>query len=172
MILDKQTVKFAALICGGYGMSLSDIGFQAVTSGGETLAGSIRQERRTRRTGQAILKKKVITYFNFLLPTELKFHLIDYDDEMNVAKARARLASATASAQWIKDGVFGPGEMRRQALADGLVTIAVPEDLPEDEKKLAQEVLQNQNGNNPAERPNQLGRPVAVSEGGQGEETA
>lgn len=172
MILDKQTVKYAALICAGYGMSLSDIGFQAVTSGGETLAGSIRQERRTRKSGIAILKKKIVAYFNFLLPKELRFHLIDYDDELNVAKGRARLASATAAAQLIKDGVFGPGEMRRQMIADGLITISVPENLPDDEKEAREELMQSQNGNNPAERPNQLGRPVPVSAGGQGEETA
>ena len=181
LILDKQTTKYASIICAGYGMSLSDIGVQATTSGGETLAGSIRQERKTRRSGQAMLKKKLEAYFNYIIDpniseSKVKFTWIDYDDEVNVARGRARLASATAGAQWIKDGVFTPDELRQQAVADGLITVSVPEKIPEDEipdwvKNQGQGFgsNNNNNGSDPAERPNEMGRPVPVSAGGQGE---
>ena len=58
-MFDRVTVKYAAIVAAGYGISLSDIGIQVTASGGETLAGSIRQERRTRKTGFARFKKKM-----------------------------------------------------------------------------------------------------------------
>ena len=54
---------------------------------------------------------------------------IDYDDERNVSKGRARLASAQAANIWGTNKSFLPSEMRRQALADGLVSIDVPEEI-------------------------------------------
>jgi hypothetical protein len=104
------------------------------------------------------------TFFNFMLPDTLKYKLIDQDDEASVALGRARLANATASAQYIEQKIFTPGEMRRQAISDGLVTISVPEDVPEDEFP--------EPDINPSpvdERPGSLGKPVAPSQGGHGE---
>lgn len=160
---DRAVMQYATICAAGYGLSLSDIGFQAVASGGETLAGSIRQERRVKKSGQALVKSKFKLFRDKILPPELEFIFIDKDDEQSVAMGRARLADATAAAQYIQQKIFTPSEMRLQALQDGLITVSVPEEVPLDDKS-SSPVL----GNSP-ERPSMLGRPVAVTAGGQGE---
>jgi hypothetical protein len=155
-------MQYAALCAAGYGLSLSDIGFQAVTSGGETLAGSIRQERRVKKSGQAIIKRKFITFRNKILPEYLIFKFIDSDEEQSVEAGRAALAYSTAAAQFIDKRIFTPEEMRLQAIANGIVTISVPEKIPDES-----EFPPVSTGS--PERPSMLGRPIAVTSGGQGE---
>jgi len=165
MMFDKATMKYAAILAAGYGLSLSDIGIQAVTSGGETLAGSIRQERRTRKTGVGIVKKKFKYFFDRILPAELSFNFIDLDDEVSVAIGRSRLANATAWGMLIDKRIFTPEEARQQTIADGLVSISVPEEVPADSEFPEPQAPFGQS----PERPSMLGRPVAPSAGGQGE---
>ncbi|MCK4830279.1 hypothetical protein KA005_81930, partial [bacterium] len=64
LMFDRITAKYASIVAAGYGLSLSDIGIQATTSGGDTLAGSIRDERKTRKTGFARFKRKMVSFFN------------------------------------------------------------------------------------------------------------
>lgn len=160
ILFNNTVTRYAAFVCAGYGISLSDIGLQAVSAGGETLAGTIRQERRARRTGLALLKKKQTLFFNRMLPPYLRFQFIDLDDELSVALGRARLANATAWAQLISDGVFSPSEARQQTMADGLTSISIPEEPPEDAVPSYERI---------SERPSMLGRPVAPTAGGEGE---
>ena len=162
LMYDRITMKYAAFAVAGYGMSLSDIGLQAVSSGGETLAGAIRQERRTRKTGLSKIKKKMKSFFDRLLPPGLEFRIIDLDDEVSVTVSRARLANATAATQFVSNKMFTPSEMRQQTIQDGLITISVPEEIPSDAEFPDEPTEQN-------ERPSLLGRPVAPSEGGHGE---
>ncbi|MHA2191062.1 MAG: hypothetical protein ACXAAP_12575 [Candidatus Thorarchaeota archaeon] len=160
---DSTYSKYVTLVCSLYGLSPSDIGFPSVGGGGgQTLAGSIRDERRTKRSGIARLKKITGYWFNRMLPKSLKFVWIDLDDEVSVALGRARLANATAASQYIENRIFTPKEMRLQAIADGLMTISMPEDVPEDEFDLVESL-------NAQERPGMLGAPVNPSQGGQGE---
>jgi len=166
MMFDKITARYASIVAAGYGLSLSDIGIQTTTSGGDTLAGSIRDERKSRRTGFARFKKKMISFFNFILPETLYFKIIDQDDELSVALGRARLAMATAAAQLIDKRIFTPQEMRLQMMADGMISISIPEEIPEDE--FPDELTFGDNGGSP-ERPSTLGKPVAPSQGGHGE---
>jgi len=165
LMFDKATLKYTAIATAGYGMSVSDIGFPTLGSGGETLAGTIRQERRTRRTGYGILKKKIKYFFDRILPVYLEFKFIDLDDELSVALGRARLASATAWNLLIDKGVFLKNEVRQQMIADGLVTVSVPDSIEGGDEIPDQ----NPNGNRPNERPDMLGRQVAPSQGGQGD---
>jgi hypothetical protein len=161
IMFDRITMKYAAIVCAAYGMTIGDIGLSSAT--GETLAGSIRQERRTKKTGFARLKKKLKFYFDQILPATLEFMWIDYDDELNVALGRARLANATAFGQWIDKKVFTPQETRQQAIQDGLITISVPEDYPEED---APDDL----GTGSPERPGALGSTnIPASQGGEGE---
>ena len=164
LMFDRITAKYASIVAAGYGLSLSDIGIQATTSGGDTLAGSIRDERKTRKTGFARFKRKMISFFNFMLPKHLEFKIIDMDDELSVAVGRARLANATAAAQYIDRGIFTPQEMRLQAIADGLVTVSIPEKIPVSD--MPQPMI---GGNGSSERPSMLGKPIAPSQGGHGE---
>jgi hypothetical protein len=164
MLYDRVTAKYASIVAAGYGLSLSDIGIQTTTSGGDTLAGSIRDERKSRRSGFSRFRRKLIAFFNFMLPDNLYFKIIDQDDELSVAMGRARLANATAAAQYIEQRIFTPEEMRRVAIADGLITIPVPEKVPEDE------FPEPEMGMSPSdERPGLLGKPQTPSQGGHGE---
>jgi hypothetical protein len=169
IMYDRITLKYAAIVAAGYGMSLSDAGIAGTSNGGETLAGSIRDERKTRKNGVGKAKQKLTYFWNRILPDYLQFNFIDYDDEANVAKARARLANATAGGQLIDKLVFSPNEIRRQMIADGAFTISLPEDYPEDEKPEPVTTGNPTNGSTP-ERPGALGEvPQPVSTGGQGE---
>ena len=161
IMFDRITLKYAAIVASAYGMSLSDIGLQTTSASGETLAGSIRQERRTKRAGLARAKKKLKYFFESFLPDTLQFNFIDLDEEISVAKARAMLADSTAWKQYVETGMFSRKEARLSTLQTGLVPISLPEEPPADAEP-------TQNGN-ASERPGLLGQPQPASTGGQGE---
>lgn len=179
IMYDRITLKYAAIVAASYGMGLSDIGIQSTTTGGETLAGSIRQERKTRRTGYNRMKKKLKRYIETILPDNLQFDWIDYDDELNLAVARARLANATAASLYAKEGIFARQELRSQTIADGLITVSVTENIPPGTEPDAVEVAQTQGQASPpninprnggkVKNPELLSKPVAVSGGGHGD---
>ena len=157
--------QYVTLTCAGYGISPTDIGFPSKGGGGgETMSGAIRDDRRTKKTGIARTKLGLQYWFNRMLPKTLKFTWIDLDDEVSVALGRARLANATAFSQYINLRMISPKEARLQTIADGLITIPVPEDVPEDEFKVLEDAQQNAN-----ERPGMLGSPINPSQGGKGE---
>lgn len=163
LMFDKATAKYVTLTTAAYGMSPSDIGIGSVSSGGETLAGSIRQERKTRQTGRAVAKKKVNLYFNRLLPDNLNFKFIDMDDELTVAIGRGRLATATAMKIFLESKVIVPNEARKQLISDGLFTIPMKETIEGGDKPLEIEKPFGGTG------AGQLGKPIAPSQGGYGE---
>jgi hypothetical protein len=166
LMFDRVTLKYAAMVCSGYGLTLSDIGFSSSTSGGDTLAGSIRQERTSKKQGFSKAKQRTQAWFNRLIDptqTRIKFEWVDLDDEFAIAQGRARLANATAMQQMVDGGIISPQESRLQLIADRTFTISMPEKLPPDaQKKL--DIL----GKSP-ERPGMLGAPVSPSQGGHGE---
>jgi len=163
IMFDRITMKYAAFVATAYGMSLSDIGLQATSTSGETLAGSIRQERKTRKTGFARMKAKLRAFFNQILPDTLQFNFIDYDDELSVALGRARLASAQAFKTWQDSGNLSPQEIRSQIIEDGLVSISLPDELPLDAKPASSGKI----GGNA--EPEMLGNVQPPSSGGEGE---
>jgi hypothetical protein len=168
IMFNQITSKYAALVAAAYGMSLSDIGLQTTSASGETLAGSIRQERRTRRSGLARIKSKSKAFFDQILPSSLEFIWIDYDEEVNVALGRARLASSQALKTWQDGGNLSPQEVRSQIIADGLVSISLPDELPPDAKPLMPAVpFGNKVGGNT--EPEMIGNPVPPSAGGEGD---
>lgn len=164
IMYDKITLKYASIMVAGYGLGLSDVGIQA-SSGGETLAGSIRQHRQTHTQGFAKIKKKMKYFWDSILPDNLQFDFIDYDDEANVSKSRARLANATAFGAFIDKGIFSPDELRAQSLADGIVTISVKERLSDAERAK----FMPKNNTNTPERPGAIGTKEPASMGGTGE---
>ena len=167
LMFNESYYQYVVLVCSAYGLTPTDIGFSSKGGGGgETLAGSIRDERRTRRSGVARTKNSLKYFFDRMLPKTLEFKWIDVDDEVSVSQSRARLAGATAYAQLIDSRVLSPKESRMQMIADGLITIAIPEDPPEEDFP---DELEPQ-GN--SERPGMLGRPIQPTEGGHGEISA
>jgi hypothetical protein len=130
-MFDNITMKYAAIVASAYGMTLNDIGLSSTGAGG-TLAGTIRSDIKYNKTGFARAKSKIKHFFNQILPESLEFTFIDYDYEMNVAMGRARLASSTAFQTFATMKAFSPQEIRNQAIADGLFTITIPDELPPD----------------------------------------
>lgn len=170
ILYDSTTIKYAAILCAGYGLTLSDIGFPTSSNGGETLAGTIRMERISASSGKSTAKKKTKAYFDRILPDSLKFEWIDYDDERLVSKGRARLASAQAGQTWVNMRAFKPSEIRQQAMADGLFSVSLPEIIsPDDPEFQALQEAQSPFGNAAGSKTKTLGSPVPASSGGQGE---
>jgi len=161
IMYDKITLKYASIVTSGYGLALSDIG---LSGGEETLAGSIRQDRQTHNTGFAKLKKKMKYFWDSILPDNLQFDFIDYDDEKNMSTARARLANATAFGQFVDKGIFSPDELRAQSLVDGTITISVKEKLTDAER--AKFMPKDKAA---PERPGAIGTKEPASKGGMGE---
>lgn len=171
IMFDKITLKYAALVCAAYGMSLSDIGLQTTSASGETLAGSIRQERRTKRTGFARLKMKLKAFFDNILPKSIEFNFIDYDDELNVAMGKARLASITALSMSQAKGQLSAQEVRSQLIADGLINIPIPEEIPPDAEQLqlTQNEFERDKVKESNKEPELIPDKQAPSAGGEGE---
>lgn len=176
IMFDNITMKYAAIVAAAYGLTLGDIGLHG--GSGETLAGSIRSERKTKRTGIARIKAKLKYFFDQILPPTLQFHFIDYDDELNVAMGRARLASATSFRTFADLGIFSPKELRRQAIADGLVSVTLPDEPPPQEEFALPQQTTSQKEKEGMKKPKiqpatgKVGNPVPPSSGGEGEFTA
>jgi hypothetical protein len=162
-MFDKAILRYGAILTAGYGMTLSDIGYPSSTSGGDTLAGTIRNERTSRRSGKGTVRAKLRAFFNKMLPKHLKYIYVDLDDETSVAMGRARLASATAIGLMVDKMMLTPEEGRQQMIADGLINISIPEKIP---AELKNRPLPGAPSN---ERPGLLGKPIAPSQGGYGE---
>lgn len=167
IMYDRITLKYASLVCAGYGMNLGDIGVQSASSSGETLAGSIRGEQKTGRTGKARVKAKLKHFVESFLPKELQFSWIDTDGEKASMLGRARLANATALNQLRDSEAISPEEIRLQMLQDGLLDSSLPEKPPKEAKKELPQIQPF--GKKPPERPGQVGSPQPPSLGGDGE---
>jgi hypothetical protein len=168
IMFDSITAKYAALVCGAYGVSLGDIGLESGggKGGGSSLAGAIRQERRTRRTGFARVKSKTKYFLEQFLPDSLAFEFTDLDDELTVSLGRARLGSATAFNLLKQAGIFNAQEIRSQMIQDGIVSISIPEELPPDAKPA---LPAGSGAGKPPERPGVMGYPQPATGGGMGE---
>ena len=173
IMYDNITARYVTILCAGYGLTPSDIGMGGSSNGGETLAGTIRQERVSAKSGKALAKKKLQAYFEAILPDSLQFSWIDFDDEKNVALSRARMANANAATSWITNQIFSPDEIRRQAIADGMFTITLPETLDRKSIEWPSRALTytgvKSGSKEGKDGANQIGDPKAPSSGGQGE---
>lgn len=174
IMFDKITQKYASIVASAYGMTLNDIG---LAGGGDTLAGTIRSDVKYNKTGFARVKAKMEYFFNQILPPTLQFLYIDYDSESNVAMGRARLATASAFKMLQELKQFSPQELRQQAIADGLFSITLPDQLP-DESEFPEPEMQNPNVTQgtgmkkkvgKATGTSKSGNPKSPREGGEGE---
>lgn len=138
MLYDKSIIHYGQILAAGYGMRLSDIGLSQLEGGG-TLAGIIREERQTRRSGYANVREKFKNHFNRLLPHDektggqiLKFVWIERDDEAMVARGRAMLAVGQGLQTFITAGLIDTAEGRHEIVAQGLMETDIdPDKLPE-----------------------------------------
>lgn len=171
ILYDSVTARYITILCQGYGLTPSDIGMGGSSNGGETLAGTIRQERVSAKSGKALAKKKLQVYFENILPDTLTFKWVDFDDEKNVAMSRARMANANAATSLIGSQIVSPDEIRRQLIADGIFTISLPETLDRKSIEWPSRVLTYSGNKSKEEKAgaNAIGDPKAPSGGGQGE---
>ncbi len=158
---EKTTLRYAQFVASNYGVTLPDIGIMEGDMG--TLAGTIRGERRTNRSGLATARQKITYYRNQMLPEFLRFELVIQDDELLVAKGRARLANATAVKSLVDAGILTTQDAQEQLVADGLITVPL-EPMQEVQALLNPDPTQGVKGF--------LRPPVPASEGGEGEVTA
>lgn len=165
ILYDSITARYITIVTSGYGLSPSDIGFSSSSNGGETLAGTIRQERRSARSGKALAKVKTKAYFEKILPEYLEFKWVDFDDERQVSLSRARMATANAFKIFIDMQALTPDEARSQIVADGLINISVPETIDRSTVEWPTNALRYI-GNKGS---NQIGDPKNASSGGQGD---
>jgi hypothetical protein len=170
LMFDAAMMKYNQLCAAGYGISVSDVGMSESSRGSSSLAGAIRSERKTRKTGLSRIRNKFKYWFDRMLPDFLMWKYVDLDDEVSVAVGRARLADAQAAGIMIDKHIFTPEEMRQQHIADGLLTVPVPEKVP---TNADWPVSPSPFGaNKPVGNPKQnelVQSPVPVSAGGQGE---
>jgi hypothetical protein len=154
------TLRYMQVVAAGYGLTLADIGIVEGESG--TLAGTIRSERRSLRTGIGVARKKMTAYWCRMLPKYLKFEYIERDDEALVAKGRARLANSMALRNMVDGKMLKPEDGLQQMISDGMITVTA--ELPEQEPESVTDIQ------SPVHIvAGQLQKPVAPSEGGAGE---
>jgi hypothetical protein len=164
VMFDRISLKYAAICASAYGETLSDIGLEHQAGGGDTLAGSVRNERKTKQTGKSFAKRKMREFFDNILPPYLSFRYVDVDEEESIATGRARLATSTAFHTMLTDGYISRGEARLQSIADGMFTVPIPETLPPDAVPMQTTPGFKESGSKQVGTQN-----VPVSQGGQGD---
>lgn len=138
LLYDKTIIHYGQILAAGYGMRLSDIGLSQLEGGG-TLAGIIREERQTRRSGFANVREKFRNHFNRILPHDsetqqqiIKFVWIERDDEATVARGRAMLAMGQGLKTLLDGGFIDAKEGRHEIVAQGLMETEIdPDAVPE-----------------------------------------
>lgn len=139
MLYDKTQLYYAQVLAAGYGLRISDIGLEEGRGAG-TLAGVIRGERQSKRSGHATIKEALRNYFNRLLPQDpypiLKFTWLERDDEAMVARGRSLLAMGQAFGTLIGAGVLDRSEARHEMVSLGLLDTEIdPDILPKQQEQ-------------------------------------
>lgn len=123
MMFDTTYLKYSQITCAGYGLTLTDVGLGDPQ---RTMAGSIRDERRSQRSGFAVAREKVRTMIDTeILPPYLKFVWVVKDEEAKIQKARAFFLSAQALAKSKEAGFLNRREGQAQLVEEGHVTVEV-----------------------------------------------
>lgn len=125
------THKYARITAGGYWLTLSDIGMESGAEG--TLAGKIRDERRSRLTGFGMVKEKTRVFFSKILPDYLEFVWEEKDEEALYNKYRSLAIAVPAFQKAIQARIMTPQEAQQQITDDGLITVELAK--PEEEEQ-------------------------------------
>lgn len=162
MMFADVTSKYSRITHAGYGLTETDTG---LGDGQRTLAGSIRDERRSRRSGFGRARETVRTAINAnILPDYLEFNWIENDPEALAQRGRA-LVMFSQALKNLKDArIIKPGEAQAQLEKDGLITV----DLVEPEEVEMPPMLQPVNNLDTVD--DELDK-KEVSEGGRGDIT-
>ncbi len=130
LMYSETTLKYAQIVTAGYGLTLTDVGLGDPQ---KTLAGSIRDERRSRRSGFGVTKEKFRVMINAeILPDYLEFVWLENDEEAQIQRSRALLAYTQALKAAKEAGFIKPNEGQAELVKQGLLTVEVeePEEQP------------------------------------------
>jgi len=131
MLYNETYLKYAQIVAAAYGLRLSDIGLEEAKGQG-TLAGVIRGERQTKRTGRAMVKSKTENHFNYMLPEDLKFIWKDKDVEDTIERGRAMFQMSQGLTSAIDGGLIDQAEGRAELIASGTMETELdPNKVPE-----------------------------------------
>lgn len=165
MMFDVTSLKYARQVVADYGLTLGNLGLEPK---GETLAGSIRDDRQA-STGYGMLEEKIKGMIDqWVLPSYLEFIWVKQDWENVTGMARAFLVRVQGLKFAKEAGFIKPSEGQAQLVKDGFFTVELEK--PNDEKlALAQQPM---NGFQNGKDVKQLEDKKAPSEGGKGDVTA
>lgn len=163
IMFDATYSKYAQIACAGYGLTLTDVGLGDPQ---RTMAGSIRDERRSQRSGFAVSREKVRTMINnVILPPYLKFVWVIKDEEAKIQKARAFFLSAQALAKAKEADFLNSQEGQAQLVEEGHITVEVE---PPEEPVVPPQ-LRPPGGDNEVSQAQDEADRVPPSEGGVGD---
>ena len=162
LLYDTQYIKYAQIVSAAYGIRLSDLGLEEAKGGG-TLAGVIRGERQTKRTGRAVVRSKTENHFNWMLPVELKFIWKDKDAEDATERGRGMTSLSQGLKIAVDSGMLSKQEGRAELVASGVLdTDLDPNEMPVQENPMGMMGMGSgafpPNGGSPATAP--AGTPV------------
>lgn len=160
-------LKYAQICTAGYGLTVTDIGLGEAQ---KTLAGSIRDERRSRRSGYGVTREKFRVGINSeILPPYLEFVWIESDEESLVQRGRGFLLNAQAIRNAVEIGLIDQREGQAQLIKDGFITVEVkPIEPPEETLALP---VPARNGKTGKQEARDELEKVPASEGGRGDIT-
>jgi len=127
MMYDQVLKRYTQIITACFGIYISDIGLYEER---QTLAGTIRTERRARRQGLGAVMAKIKNLWDRILPPHLEWKCEEVDPEDIRSRAAAKVATANAISIGIRSALFTQEEGRRQMMQDGIFTIKTEEKLP------------------------------------------
>ena len=128
--LPELVKRYAEMVCAAFGMNVGDLGL----FGQELrLAGATKLIELSKRQGLAHLLRRIKQRIdNDVLPDECAFKWEDVELEDTIRREAARKIRADAIANLASPiiGVISPDEAREQLVADGILTIELPENAP------------------------------------------
>lgn len=125
MMFDSLTLRYSQITHAGYGLTLTDTGLGDPQ---KTLAGSIRDERRSRRSGFGRAREAIKTSLNSqILPDYLEFSWTENDPESLMQRGKAFVVWATGMKHAKDARIMTPQEAQAQMVKDGLITVEVEE---------------------------------------------
>lgn len=127
MMYNEVLKRYTQIITACFGIYISDIGLYEER---QTLAGTIRTERRARRQGLGAVMAKIKNLWDKILPPHLEWKCEEVDPEDIRSRAAAKVAIANAISIGIRTALFTQEEGRRQMMQDGIFTIKTEEKLP------------------------------------------
>lgn len=158
MLLNEQTIKYAQITAAGYGLTITDIGLGDPQ---KTLAGSIRDERKSKRSGFNVIKEKVRNFINLeILPDYLEFVWIENDEETRTMQGRSFMMFTTALEKAKNSGFITEQQGLEELKKNGFISTEA--ELPDVDINLLPPPTNDSDVTGEMER-------VPVSEGGRGD---